>query len=211
MKYRVLTPSEIEAYNIGYKNGSRQAVIKVLEFETVEEKRFYRQGYNAGCQDRKRHNVSTYEIESNVSNVSNVKPYDSAIAIANTIANTSVIVDKHSSSNWNTRTNPTQEQVLEYAKQQNDMAGVGGFAVTQEQAQDFYDYYSGIGWVLPNDAKTPIVDWKPFLRKWVRNPRFVSTPTQTANDDAYEADLRFFAHRKRDRELEEQKRKEARK
>lgn len=72
----------------------------------------------------------------------------------------------------NTRVNPTQEQVLEYAAQQNNMAGVGGFACTPEQAQDFYDYYTGIGWVLPNDAKTPIVDWKPFLRKWVRNPRF---------------------------------------
>lgn len=70
------------------------------------------------------------------------------------------------------KTNPTQEQVLEYAAQQNNMAGVGGFACTPEQAQDFYDYYTGIGWVLPNDAKTPIVDWKPFLRKWVRNPRF---------------------------------------
>ena len=87
MKYRVLTPNEIEAYNIGYKNGSRQAIIKVLEFESLEEKKLYRQGYNAGCQDRKRHNVSTNDIESNVSNVSNVDSYDSAIAITNTIAN----------------------------------------------------------------------------------------------------------------------------
>ena len=120
-------------------------------------------------------------------------------------------INKNTSSIWNTRATPTQEQVLEYAAQQNEIAGMGGFAVTQEQAQDFYDYYSGIGWVLPNDAKTPIVDWKPFLRKWVRNPRFVSAPVKSANDDAYEADLRFLAHRKRDRELAEQKRKEARK
>jgi hypothetical protein len=104
MKYRELLPNEIEAYNIGYKNGSRQAVIKVLEYETPEEKMFYRQGYNAGCQDRKRHNVKTCEIGSNVSNVSNVKSYesgvscesyDSAIANNNTITNT--IVDSKES------------------------------------------------------------------------------------------------------------------
>jgi hypothetical protein len=71
--------------------------------------------------------------------------------------------------------------VLEYAKQQNECAGMGGFAVTQEQAQDFYDYYTGIGWVIPNDAKTPIVDWKPFLRKWVRNPRFKNREPETVD------------------------------
>lgn len=97
MKYRELTPNEIEAYNVGYKNGSRQAVIKVIEFESLEEKKLYRQGYNAGCQDRKRHNVSTYEIKSNVNNVSNINSYDSAIAITNTIANTNVVQDNNSS------------------------------------------------------------------------------------------------------------------
>lgn len=96
MKYRELTPNEIEAYNIGYKNGSRQAVIKVLEYETPEERQFYRQGYNAGCQDRKRHNVSTCEIESNVSNVSNVKSYDSGVSCEScdsVIVNNNTITD----------------------------------------------------------------------------------------------------------------------
>lgn len=104
MKYRELLPNEIEAYNIGYKNGSRQAVIKVLEYETPEEKMFYRQGYNAGCQDRKRHNVKTCEIGSNVSNVSNVKSYDSGVScescdstIANNNTITNTIVDSKES------------------------------------------------------------------------------------------------------------------
>lgn len=104
MKYRELLPNEIEAYNIGYKNGSRQAVIKVLEYETPEEKMFYRQGYNAGCQDRKRRNVSTCEIGSNVSNVSNVKSYDSGVScescdstIANNNTITNTIVDSKES------------------------------------------------------------------------------------------------------------------
>lgn len=89
---------------------------------------------------------------------------------------------------WNTRVAPTEEEVLEYARQQDEMAGMGGFAVTQEQAQDFYDYYTGIGWTLPNDAKTPIVDWKPFLRKWVRNPRYRNTQQEPEESsmDKYE-------------------------
>ena len=36
-------------------------------------------------------------------------------------------------------TPPTENEILEYAKQQNDMAGMGGLACTEEQAQDFYD------------------------------------------------------------------------
>lgn len=183
MKYRVLSPNEIEAYNIGYKNGSRQCVIKVLEFESDDEKKFYRQGYNAGCQDRKRHNVSSREIESNVSNVSNVNSYDTAIAITNTITNT--IQDTNSRDNilnnntTRARKTPSLDEVLEYARQQNGCAGMGGFTCSDEEATEFYDYYTGIGWIVPNDAKTPIVDWKPFLRKWVRNPRFKK---QVAND-----------------------------
>lgn len=100
MKYRELTPNEIEAYNIGYKNGSRQAIIKVLEYETPEEKMFYRQGYNAGCQDRKRHNVKTCEIGSNVSNVSNVKSYDSCVSCESydsAITNNNTITDSKES------------------------------------------------------------------------------------------------------------------
>lgn len=87
-----------------------------------------------------------------------------------------------------TRVTPTEEEILEYARQQDEMAGMGGFAVTQEQAQDFYDYYTGIGWALPNDAKTPIVDWKPFLRKWVRNPRYRNTQQEPEESsmDKYE-------------------------
>lgn len=109
---------------------------------------------------------------------------------------------KDSSSLQTTRVQPTQDEVLEYARQQNDMAGVGGFACTEEQAQDFYDYYSGIGWHLPNDAQTPILDWKPFFRKWVRNPKHKNESLKDPNDEAYEADLRFFARRKREREEE---------
>lgn len=73
---------------------------------------------------------------------------------------------------------PTIDEVMAYAKQQNDMAGVGGFACTEQIAQDFYDYYAGIGWMLPNDSRTPIVDWRPFLSKWARDSHRFQKTTQ---------------------------------
>lgn len=88
----------------------------------------------------------------------------------------------------NTRVAPTEKEVLEYARQQNEMAGMGGFAVTEQQAQDFYDHYSGVGWCLTNDAQTPIRDWRPLLRKWVRNPKFQTKQEQDEESsmDKYE-------------------------
>ena len=98
-------------------------------------------------------------------------------------------------------TAPTEEQVLEYARQQNDCAGMGGFACSDDDAHDFYDYYAGIGWHLPNDAHTPILDWKPFLRKWVRNPKYKKPELEEdPNELAYQADMAFLARRKKERE-----------
>lgn len=55
------------------------------------------------------------------------------------------------------------DEVYEYAQ-------VSGMMCSKEQAQDFYDYYSGIGWRISNEFRTPINDWRPFWRKWLRNP-----------------------------------------
>lgn len=55
------------------------------------------------------------------------------------------------------------DEVYEYAQ-------VNGMMCSKEQAQDFYDYYSGIGWRIGNEFRTPINDWHPFWRKWLRNP-----------------------------------------
>ena len=57
MKYRVLTPEEMEAYKIGYKVGARELFITGQEWESEEEHRIYRKGYNAGCKDRERKNL----------------------------------------------------------------------------------------------------------------------------------------------------------
>lgn len=70
MKYRTLTPAELEAYEIGYKVGNRKIIITDIEWESETEHTIYRKGYMAGLMDYKR-NVS------NVSNVSNVHSYNS--------------------------------------------------------------------------------------------------------------------------------------
>lgn len=72
----------------------------------------------------------------------------------------------------NTRDNksdiPTLEEFLDYAKQQNDMAGVGGFPCSPEIASACYDYYATNGWRRANKENTPVRDWKSALRAWAR-------------------------------------------
>lgn len=65
-----------------------------------------------------------------------------------------------------TKKTPTLEEVLEYAQQQNNFAGVGGFVCTPEQAEEFWSYYESQGWRIGNDSNTPIKDWQPKLRQW---------------------------------------------
>lgn len=54
MKYHTLSPSELETYNIGYMVGNRQMVITDVEYESEQERKIYRKGYNAGIKDWKR-------------------------------------------------------------------------------------------------------------------------------------------------------------
>lgn len=180
MKYRVLTPEEMEAYKIGYKVGARELFITGQEWDSEEEKKIYRKGYNAGCKDRERKNLkpelldecqqcqqcqqcptcdskdskdSVYTIDTNtVNNNNNNIPKDS-ILVSGIRAREQFV-------------HPTLEEVLEYAQQQNEMAGMGGFKCSQETAEQFWAHYESIGWRIGNDAKTPITNWKPKLRQW---------------------------------------------
>lgn len=61
---------------------------------------------------------------------------------------------------------PTWEEVQEYARQQNEFAGCGGFPCTEERAREFYDHYAAQGWIAGNGI--PIHDWRPKLREWVK-------------------------------------------
>ena len=61
---------------------------------------------------------------------------------------------------------PTLDEVLEYAKQQNEMAGLGGVRCSKQTAESFWSNYESNGWVISNESRTPIRDWKARLRQW---------------------------------------------
>ena len=67
-------------------------------------------------------------------------------------------------------TPPTLQEVLEYAKQQTDTAGMGGFSCPRKIAEEFWTHYDSQGWVKSNDSRTPVINWKSLLRSWTLNP-----------------------------------------
>lgn len=74
---------------------------------------------------------------------------------------------------------PTLQEVLEYAKEQNDFAGIGGFRCSRQMAESFWSNYEANGWVVSNESRTPIKDWKAKLRQWAVKESFNSAK----NDD----------------------------
>ena len=83
---------------------------------------------------------------------------------------------------------PTLEQVLEYARQQNEMAFVGGFKCSQQTATEFFYHYDAIGWVIGNETKTPIKNWQSKLRLWALSPNKYKTK-QELDDDIPDAPI----------------------
>ena len=61
---------------------------------------------------------------------------------------------------------PTEQEVLEYAKQMDMTVGMGGFECCPEQARLFFAYYDKVGWL--DRGSVPIVDWKKSFKYWVR-------------------------------------------
>lgn len=61
---------------------------------------------------------------------------------------------------------PTEQEVLEYAKQMDMTVGMGGFECCPEQARLFFAYYDKVGWL--DKEKIPIIDWKKSFKYWVR-------------------------------------------
>lgn len=99
MKYRELSPKEVEAYNVGYKVGNRQIVITDIEWESDNEHKIYRKGYMAGLMDYKRkvNNVDNVSSVSKVSNVEIATPITSTtpigISISNSISKKNISID----------------------------------------------------------------------------------------------------------------------
>lgn len=61
-------------------------------------------------------------------------------------------------------TPPTEEEVMNYAKQQNAFAGVGGFRCTRPTAEQFYSHYDSQHWITGSGI--PIRNWKAKLKEW---------------------------------------------
>lgn len=74
---------------------------------------------------------------------------------------------------------PTLEEVLEYAKEQNNFAGTVGFRCSKKTAELFWSNYEANGWIISNECRTPIKDWKAKLRNWAIKESFISAK----NDD----------------------------
>ena len=71
---------------------------------------------------------------------------------------------------------PTLEEVLEYAKQQNEFAGMGGFKCSKNQVMNFYDFYTGQGWITSGNI--PIKNWQTKLRGWCRKDATATEKTE---------------------------------
>lgn len=96
MKYRELSPKEVEAYNVGYKVGNRQIVITDIEWESDNEHKIYRKGYMAGLMDYKRKvsnvsNVSNVEIATPTTSITSTTPI--GISISNSISKKNISID----------------------------------------------------------------------------------------------------------------------
>ena len=71
---------------------------------------------------------------------------------------------------------PTLQEVLTYAKQQNELAGCGGFACSKATAEEFWGNYEATGWIVGNESRTPIRDWQAKLRQWAARNRNKTPP-----------------------------------
>jgi hypothetical protein len=59
---------------------------------------------------------------------------------------------------------PTKDEVLTFAKEMNEMAGVGGFRCSKVLAETFFGHYDSQGWIVGNGI--PMWNWQAKLREW---------------------------------------------
>lgn len=79
---------------------------------------------------------------------------------------------EHSSSLRNTRASkfipPTLQEVIDYAAEQTQFRGVGGFLCPRSIAEEFWAHYDSQGWKKSNDSQTPVTNWQSALRLWAK-------------------------------------------
>ena len=76
---------------------------------------------------------------------------------------------------------PTEQEVVEYAKQMNDAAGMSGFKCTEQQALLFYAYFDKEGW--KDKDGVPVKDWKKAFKYWVRRDEQYGYSKKSASND----------------------------
>ena len=72
---------------------------------------------------------------------------------------------------------PTLQQVIDYAAQQNELRGVGGFRCARSTAEEFWAHYDSQGWRKSNDSATPVTNWHSALRLWTKKQCQFENPT----------------------------------
>lgn len=79
---------------------------------------------------------------------------------------------------------PVLQEVVMYANEMNQIAGVGGFKCSPETAEQFWSYYEAQQWRIGNDSRTPILDWQAKLRQWATKDELKkqSVPKHKEND-----------------------------
>lgn len=64
---------------------------------------------------------------------------------------------------------PTEQEVLEYARQMHESRDINGFYCSKDTAVSFYLQYAAQGWMLGNGNH--ITNWKARLKKWALEER----------------------------------------
>lgn len=193
MKYHTLSPSELETYNIGYMVGNRKMVITDVEWESEQEHRIYRKGYNAGIQDwkRKKQKSALSAISANedmsaksaISTLSNPKQCQQPRGdyrgvdmemdkVMEDKKEKGVIGEKEKgvSDSFVTeleREVLTKEKKARFVKPTIEQ--VKEYCAERKNTVDaerFMNYYDSNGWKV---GKNPMKDWKAAVRTWERS------------------------------------------
>jgi len=59
---------------------------------------------------------------------------------------------------------PTEQEVLDYAKQMHEVREIYGFYCSKSMAESFYGHYASQNWIIGNGI--PMWDWKKKLKEW---------------------------------------------
>lgn len=73
-------------------------------------------------------------------------------------------------------TPPTLQEVIDYAAEQTQWRGVGGFRCPRSVAEEFWAHYDSQGWKKSNDSATPVTNWQSALRLWAKKQHQFEKP-----------------------------------